>query len=174
MVWRIELRVRGDRKMRKLGLLFLLLGVLCSCGGGAGTTPVGSAIFVRLAPSGTTSIDQAQTVNFAATVTNDSTNKGVTWSVSGSGCSGSACGSLTATTTASATYNAPSAVSAALTVLVTATSAANATISASSTVIVNPPPALASTSLPSGSLGAAYLAPPTPPYRWPRNRCWLP
>jgi len=98
-------------------------------------------------------------VIFAANVANDSSNKGVTWSVSGSGCSGSACGSLTGTTTSSATYNAPSPVSAALTVSVTATSAADTTRSASSTVVVNPPPAIATTSLPSGSLGAAYLAP---------------
>ena len=66
--------------MKKLVLVFSILGLMCGCGGGAGGgKPV---ISVSLAPSAQTTIDQGQTVNFTATVSNDSTSKGVTWSVS--------------------------------------------------------------------------------------------
>jgi len=41
------------------------------------------AITVSISPSTQTTIDQAQTLNFTATLTNDSSNAGVTWSVAG-------------------------------------------------------------------------------------------
>jgi hypothetical protein len=141
--------------MKKLAPLSLVLALLCSCGGGGKKTPP-PAISVSLAPAGPTSIDMAQTLNFTATVANDSSGKGVTWSVSGTACSGSACGTLTNTTTTTATYNAPSPVSASLTVSVTATSVADTTKLASSTVVVNPAPSITTTSLPNGTVGTAY------------------
>ena len=73
----------------------------------------------------------AQTLAFTATVVNDVGNAGVTWSASGSGCSGSACGTFTSTTRTSATYVAPSTAGI---YSVTATSAADVTKSVSATI----------------------------------------
>jgi hypothetical protein len=78
------------------------------------------AITVSISPSTQTTIDQAQTLNFTATLTNDSSNAGVTWSVAGTACSGTACGTFTNSTTSAATYNAPAAVSSNTTMTVTA------------------------------------------------------
>ena len=52
-----------------------------------------------------------QTLSLVATVSNDSSNQGVTWSASGSGCSGVTCGTFSSATSASGvsdTYTAPS------------------------------------------------------------------
>ena len=62
---------------------------------------------------------------------NDSSNQGVTWSVSGSGCSGNACGTLTAITPTSVTYTAPAAAGE---YSVTATSVADVTRGATATI----------------------------------------
>jgi len=140
--------------MKRLTLLFSILGLLCSCGG----TPTPPAISVSLAPATQTTIDQGQTLKFTATVANDSSRKGVTWSVSGTGCTRSACGTFTNTAATTATYNAPSPVASNLTVSVMATSVADATKSASSTVVVTPPPSIATTSLSDGTVGIAYSA----------------
>jgi hypothetical protein len=113
-------------------------------------------ITVSLKPSAQTNIDQAQTLNFTATVNNDTSNQGVTWSVSGASCSGTACGTFTNPTTTAATYNAPASVSANMTVSVTATSIADTTKSASTPVVVAPPPAITTTTLPSGAVATAY------------------
>src|SRR6266478_2418671 len=74
----------------------------------------------------------SQSVTLVATVANDLTNKGVTWSVSGSGCSGAVCGTLSAMTSTSVTYTAPTAGGGVY--LVTATSLADVTRSATATV----------------------------------------
>jgi hypothetical protein len=73
----------------------------------------------------------SQSVTLTATVANDSSNSGVTWSVSGSSCSGSACGTLSAATATTVKYTAPTTGGA---YLVTATSVANVTKSASATI----------------------------------------
>jgi hypothetical protein len=70
---------------------------------------------------------------FEATVAG-STNSAVTWSVTGSGCTGSACGTVTST----GLYTAPSAVPAPPTVKVTATAQADASQSASAVVTIAP------------------------------------
>jgi hypothetical protein len=141
--------------MKRLILMFLALSLLCSCGGGNQTAPV---ISVSLTPSTQTTIDQGQTLNFAATVTNDTSGSGVTWSMSGTSCSGTACGTFSNKTTTSATYNAPATVSANTTVTVMATSVADTTKSMTSTVIVTPAPSITTTSLASGTVGTAYSA----------------
>jgi hypothetical protein len=115
-------------------------------------------ISVSLAPSAQSRIDQGQTLNFTATVSNDSSNKGVSWAASGATCSGAACGTFTNSTTSAATYNAPASVSANTTVSVQATSVADTTKSASTAVIVSPLPTIATTTLASGSVGTAYSA----------------
>jgi hypothetical protein len=72
-----------------------------------------------------------QSVTLTATVANDSSNQGVTWSVSGSSCSGNACGTLSAATSTSVKYTAPTTGGV---YLVTATSVANITKGATATL----------------------------------------
>jgi hypothetical protein len=71
---------------------------------------------------------------FSATVTG-ATNTAVVWSVAGTGCTGSACGTITS----AGLYSAPAAVPSPAEVTVTATSAAAGSISASATVTIIPP-----------------------------------
>ncbi len=71
---------------------------------------------------------------FSATVTG-ATNTAVVWSVGGTGCAGSACGTITS----AGLYSAPAAVPSPAEVTVTATSAAAGSISASATVTIIPP-----------------------------------
>ena len=94
-----------------------------------------AAISVTVSPASATVQAGTGTQVFAATV-NDTQNKGVTWSLSGAGCSGAACGTLTSVTTASATYNAPAAAPSPATVTLTATSVADSSKSASATISI--------------------------------------
>jgi len=73
---------------------------------------------------------------FTATVTNDFQNRGATWSLSGTGCSGSTCGTLTNVTTTSVTYTAPANVPNPATVTLTATAVGDNTKTASATITV--------------------------------------
>jgi hypothetical protein len=76
---------------------------------------------------------------FTATVRNDWHNRGVRWTLSGAGCSGSACGTLSATTSASRipiTYTAPPNVPNPATVTLTATSVSNTARRGSATITV--------------------------------------
>ena len=78
-----------------------------------------------------------------AQVTNDLRHGGVTWSLSGSGCSGAACGSLSASSSASGqaiSYTAPSAVPTPATVTVTASSVNDHTSSGVARITITPPP----------------------------------
>ena len=61
----------------------------------------------------TVSVQTGHTQSITATVQNDSQSKGVTWTLTGSGCTGAACGTLSATSSASGTaitYTAPATV----------------------------------------------------------------
>src|SRR5437016_1855415 len=93
-------------------------------------TSSGGSVSVTISPK-RVGLAVAQTLAFTATVLNDVGNAGVTWSASGSGCSGSACGTFTGTTATSATYVAPSVAGI---YSVTATSAADVTKSVSATI----------------------------------------
>jgi len=106
-----------------------------------------------------TAIDQGQTLNYTASVTNDSKNMGVAWSMSGTACTGTGCGTFTNGTTSAAVYDAPASVTAKMTVSITATSVADKTKSVSSAVVVTP--ARASRRHRSR---AAPWAPPTAPH----------
>ena len=125
------------------------------CGGGQSTPP---PISVSVSPSAVQSLDQGQTANFTAAVANDGAAKGVTWSVSGSGCAGAACGTISTQTVLGTTYLAPSTVSANLTVKISATSNADSTKSASASITVVPPPTVTTKSLPNATAGTAYSA----------------
>jgi len=105
------------------------------------TVTTGPVIAVEIAPmSASVTADLTQT--FVANVTNDSQNKGVSWTVSGAGCSGAACGSVAPATTASGatvTYTAPASVPTPATVTLTATSVTDTTKSVASAITVTPP-----------------------------------
>ncbi|MGE5207257.1 MAG: hypothetical protein ACM3PW_16725 [Chlamydiota bacterium] len=77
---------------------------------------------VQVSPRSVMTMTQGGVQRFTASVTRHS-NKNVTWSMSGKGCSGSACGTLSNVTTSAATYTAPSVFAAPATVLVTVTPA---------------------------------------------------
>ena len=144
--------------MKMLWKQFLLAVplILLGCSGTSHVTV--KQVGVTIAAQGATSVDQGQQVGLTATVTNDSGNKGVSWSVSGTGCTGSACGTLTNTTTSTATYVAPASVTGIQSVTVTATSIADTTKFASVTVSVSAPPAITIGSLPAATTGASYPA----------------
>jgi hypothetical protein len=123
-------------------MAFLLVG----CGGGSVSapanpvTPPAAAVTVSVAPS-TVSVAVGQQTNFTATVANDSANKGVAWTLSGAGCSGASCGSvsnLTSVSGAAVVYTAPASVpSGALTL--TATSVSDSTKSGAVTITITGP-----------------------------------
>ena len=103
-------------------------------------------------PATPPNIDQGQTLQFTASLADDTSNKGVVWSATGAGCAGATCGTFTNVTATSATYNAPPKVSASLGVTVIATSVAQPTQTASSWVFyVMPPPSIVTTDLPQGT-----------------------
>jgi len=81
------------------------------------------------------------TQNFTANVGNDYLSKGVTWALSGMGCNGATCGSLTNITSSSVTYNAPAAVPSPATVTLAATSVNDTTKSSTATITVTSAPA---------------------------------
>ena len=122
----------------------LLLAVIFA--GGCGSAP---PISISLSPS-TAQTDSGQTLRVTATLTNDSSTRGVLWTLSGPG-------SLSSQTFDSVVYNAPSNVSSPVTATLTATSAKDSRKSASLQVTVNPPPRITDfQTLASGTAGAAY------------------
>jgi large repetitive protein len=143
--------------MKKLlfALMFAVMLSLLGCGGGSSSK---LSVGVSMTPGSALTIVQGQQKNLSVTVSNDSTSQGVTWTLSGTGCTGAACGSLTNVTITSVTYNAPTSVTSNLTVTVTATSIADSTKSASITITVAPLPSVTTTSLPNGVQNASYTA----------------
>jgi hypothetical protein len=109
------------------------------------------AITVTLSPA-IASVQAGGTQTFTVTVANDSQNTGVTWALSGIGCTAAACGSLSATTGTSVTYTAPTTMPTPPTVIVSATSVADTTKLAAATITITAPPAPISVS----------VAPPAP------------
>ena len=98
-----------------------------------------SRITVSVSPTTTRVQAGGGSQQFTATVRNDRHNRGVGWTLSGTGCTGSACGTLSTTRSASGTpitYSAPSNVPNPATVKLTATSVANTAKSASATITV--------------------------------------
>ena len=122
---------------------------------------------VVLAPNTSQTIGQGRTLNITATVSNDTSNTGVNWSLSPP--TGS--GTLGPTSKTMATYNAPPTVRVATTVTVTATSVASPGQSGTLSITVEPPPTITTTSLPSGSINKPYSGTVSasggvPPFTW--------
>jgi hypothetical protein len=92
----------------------------------------------------TATVQEAQTQTFTAIVQNDPQSKGISWALSGTGCNGSTCGTLSGASSGSGvpvTYTAPNTIPNPPTITVTATSVADTSHAASATVtIVQPPP----------------------------------
>lgn len=122
----------------------VLMAVGCSGTGGSNPNPP-AAIVVSLSSQRVSNLQVGMTTTISATVSNDSLNGGVTWSVS---CSTSSCGSFNPTKTASSantTYTAPATVPGTGVVTVTATSASDPTKSASASITITAAPAISVT-----------------------------
>src|SRR5467141_1226808 len=123
------------RKFATTTMMALGLGAfMCAPGSTAQTR-----ITVSVSPASASVQVGTGTQQFTATVRRDWRNRGVLWTLAGAGCSGSACGTLSATSSASGvpiTYTAPGTVPANPTVTLTATSVSNSTRSASATITV--------------------------------------
>ena len=133
--------------MARFRILLLVFGVastlvFSSCSGKSG-------ISVSLTPNTTPTINQGATQSITAAVANDSTNAGVTWTLSGPGV-------LSDSSTTAVTYVAPSVLSANTSAVVTATSIANTSATASLTITIDAVFEITSTSLESGTLGVPY------------------
>jgi Putative Ig domain len=111
-----------------------------------------AALSVALTPSTTQTLDQGQSVQITAAVAKDSKNQGVAWTLSPA----SGEGTLSNTTSGSATYTAPATVASATTATITATSVTDTTKSASLTIDLVAPPSVTTSSMPAGNVGASY------------------
>lgn len=134
-------------------LCLLFVAWLAGCGGGGGVT---NPITIEIQPSITESVDVGKTIDYTAFLGNDTTNQGVTWSVSGTNCSGVGCGTLTNSQPLSVTYVAPTGISAALSVTLTATSKAQTSVTKTATINVVLAPAFSTTTLPNGKNAVPY------------------
>jgi hypothetical protein len=156
----LALRKNGSSNdgVRSSGLLslacaliaFLCLTFISSCGGGNGS------ITLAVTPK-TASMDQGQSLLFVATLGNDTKNLGVTWQpLTGSGCAGTSCGTLTNITATGVTYTAPSGLTTGISVSLEAIAKANGSVTATSTITIVLPVTFTTTSLPNGANGVAY------------------
>ncbi|HVY06158.1 MAG TPA: pyrrolo-quinoline quinone [Burkholderiales bacterium] len=82
------------------------------------------------------SVTVSATQALTATVANDPSHAGVTWNLSGAGCSGSACGTLSATSGSPINYTAPATVPTPATVSVVATSNADSNAKDHATITI--------------------------------------
>jgi dienelactone hydrolase len=116
---------------------FTSVTIIAGCGGGSGSPAITAPPLTVSVSADSTSVPAGGQANFTATVSNDPSGKGVTWTVS---CSASSCGSVSSNKTPSATattYTAPSAPPPSdLTVTVKATSVADTSKSGSATITV--------------------------------------
>jgi hypothetical protein len=120
-----------------------LLVTACSNGSSSSPNPPNNAISIAFATQPVTSLTAGKATSITAIVSNDNSNAGVKWSVSCSG-TGSACGSLSAATSASGTavtYTAPTSVPLGGGIVnVVATAAADSTQSVTGTITVTAVP----------------------------------
>jgi hypothetical protein len=138
--------------MKKLALALSIMVLMGGCHG-----YVTAPIAVTIAPALPPNIDQGQTLQFTASLIGDTNHQGVTWSVTGPGCAGQACGTFSNVTSTSATYYAPASVSTNLNVLVTATSVAATTQTAMAAFSVSPRPSIVTSNLPVATPNYIYL-----------------
>ncbi|HYL83436.1 MAG TPA: pyrrolo-quinoline quinone [Candidatus Angelobacter sp.] len=159
------MNVKFHRASRQfVSTAFAILALL-----GLASTPRASAqsrITVSVSPATASVQAGGGSRQFTATVRNDRHNRGVRWTLSGGGCSGSSCGTLSATTSTSGTpiaYTAPPSAPSPATVTLTATSVSNTARSASAIITVtNSSAALGVTISPKrGALSLTQMLPVT-------------
>lgn len=117
----------------KLFALITLAISLSACGGGSDGPPA-AEISVTL-DTIAANVHVNESAQLAATVHN-STNSEVAWNLSGAGCSGSTCGTLSFADINTVIYTAPASVPSPATVTLTASSVADASKSASATITI--------------------------------------
>lgn len=154
---------QGSKSRRGLTaamLACLFAALVAGCGGSS------EQIVVVPNPNTNQAIDQGQTVDFTAAVFNLSKNvtssSGVKWTLgplTGTSCTGSACGTLTNVTPTSVTYAAPATLTKLLQVTLTATATVSSKGVATVNITVNPAPKILTTSLPGGTNGEKYSQP---------------
>jgi hypothetical protein len=115
----------------------LCVAVLCGCGG-SGSNTISQQISVMLSQT-SASVQVGMPQPFTATVIPGSAPQNVTWSLSGQGCKGSTCGTLSDLTQNPVTYTAPMAVPNPATVTVIATAVSDPTQQASATITITSP-----------------------------------
>lgn len=133
---------------------FIFLAVFCiplisGCGGG------GTAITLEITPK-TATLDEGQPLLFVATLGNDTKMQGVTWTLTGSGCAGTGCGTLTNVTTTSVTYTAPTGLTTGITASLEAAVNAHMSTTLTATITIVLPVTFTTTTLPNGSNGVGY------------------
>ncbi len=146
--------LNGAVTRRCVQLLFALVCAagLTSCGHKHATSAVGVGLGVSLtAPAGTTLVTQGGTLEIDAVVSNDASNKGVTWILTGTG-------SAVSSSATKYVYQAPSGVTGAVTVTLTATSITDPTQLASVTITVNGTPIIPQPILFPANLSIVYAA----------------
>jgi len=147
LVFRKSLALSGLR-ISAVICLFVVTAIavfnLSGCGGSS--QPVSVAVTASAA-----TVDATDAVTLTATVSNDKSPGGVTWTVSGGG-------TLSNQSTTGVTYTAPAASSSALTVTVTATSVADTTKTGTSTLTVPAAPAVTTGALAAAAVGTPYSA----------------
>jgi len=140
----------GRRAGLYLGYLFL--AVACIYGAGCNGCNGAPSNFNQVTLSAAkATISQGSTTVITATVANDTSNSGVSWTLTG-------VGSLTGATKTSITYTAPASVSSQTVVTVHASSVEFPSQTASIQITIEPPVSITTTSLPAGNYGSAYSA----------------
>jgi large repetitive protein len=145
----------GGQVLQRVAELMLLcsITVFFSCGGdgsrGGGSTSTQPAVSITSA--GPATVDASDTVMLNATVSNDSSNEGVTWTLSTNPMSSSS------TTATSATFVPSATNTSTLSYTVTATSKAFPSVSNSITITVNALPTITSSgSITTATEGSSY------------------
>jgi len=133
------------RKLRVLSLpvvgILVWALVFAGCSGS-------STITITLATSAT-SLNPGQTATITSTLTNDTNNQGVSWTLTGPG-------TLSNNTTSSVVYTAPTTIATTTTATITATSVANTTITTTQSISLTAVLTITTASLPSATLGVGY------------------
>lgn len=167
----------------KNALLVRVAAVLCSlalaaCGGGSSgaTTAVGVGIGVALsAPTATTLVAEGATAEIDATVSNDPSGAGVSWTLSPT----TGAGSIQSSDKGKVIYLAPTGVTGAVFATLVATSIADPTKTSSVTLTVNGTPVIATPVLFPANQNVVYttyitVAGGTAPYTWTVDSGTLP
>ena len=155
---------RSTRESRKTGFAALTHCFLLALALAPQLRAQSSSITVSVSPA-TASVPVGGIQQFTATVKNDRHHRGVRWKLSGPGCSGSTCGTLSATSSASGTpitFSAPPNAPNPATVTLTATSVSNTQKMASASLTITSNTALSVTISPKrGGLAVTQSLPIT-------------